>query len=145
VPRRKKVAPLPPRRTSRPKRRVIRRSRAHTTATRAGSRSRPEFAGRRSSFKPEESRGSRAAPGANDRAQSDWRVPGRHEPDALVRELLAANSRAWLVRSGGRQGSAATEEARRAARGSAQGPRSAGSYLDRSLYDRCIRAACPAR
>ena len=91
----------------------------------------------------------RAAAAADHRAHAGAeRVPGRDEPDALVRELLRRQQPAVARhRSGRRQGAAADGRGAAAARPRAQAARKgrgpADSWEDRSLYDRCITRGIP--
>ena len=72
---------------------------------------------------------------------------GRHEPHALVRELLCREQPPWLVsdpptaRCRRRPRRLSERAAARAAARAGRGP--ADSYTDRSLYDRCITRGVP--
>ena len=155
VPQRKKAAPLPPRGTYEPKRTswgdpAI--AGAYNNSDETGIPfERPEaFAGRTlESFAPEEL----AAITAERQKQTIERnptlseFPGATSPMHWFENYFAANSRAWLVADppDGKV-PAQTEEARQraaAARAARAGRGPADSYVDRSLYDRCITRGVP--
>jgi len=155
VPQRKKAAPLPPRGTYEPKRTswgdpAI--AGAYNNSDETGIPfERPEaFAGRTlESFTPDEL----AAITAERQKQTIERnptlseFPGATSPMHWFENYFAANSRAWLV-SDPADGKvpAQTEEARQraaAARAARAGRGPADSYVDRSLYDRCITRGVP--
>src|SRR6185503_15130438 len=150
VPQRKKAAPLPPRGTYEP----VRTSWGDPAIAGAYNNSdetgipfeRPDaFAGRTlESFTPEEL----AAITAERQKQTIERnptlseFPGATSPMHWFENYFAANSRPWLVVDppDGKV-PAQTEEARQraaAARAARAGRGPADSYVDRSLYDRCI-------
>ena len=155
VPQRKKAAPLPPRGTYEP----VRTSWGDPAIAGAYNNSdetsipfeRPEaFAGRTlESFTPEEL----AAITAERQKQTIERnptlseFPGATSPMHWFENYFAANSRPWLVvdpQDG--KVPAQTEEARQraaAARAARAGRGPADSYVDRSLYDRCITRGVP--
>jgi len=155
VPQRKKAAPLPPRGTYEPKRTswgdpAI--AGAYNNSDETGIPfERPEaFAGRTlESFTQEEL----AAITAERQKQTIERnptlseFPGATSPMHWFENYFAANSRAWLV-SDPPEGKvpAQTDEARQraaAARAARAGRGPADSYVDRSLYDRCITRGVP--
>ena len=155
VPQRKTAAPLPPRGTYVPARTswgdpAI--AGAYNNSDETGIPfERPEaFAGRTlDSFTPEEL----AAITAERQKQTIERnptlseFPGATSPMHWFENYFAANSRAWLV-SDPPDGKvpAQTEEARQraaAARAARAGRGPADSYVDRSLYDRCITRGVP--
>ena len=155
VPQRKKAAPLPPRGTYEPKRTswgdpAI--AGAYNNSDETGIPfERPDaFAGRTlESFTQEEL----AAITAERQKQTIERnptlseFPGATSPMHWFENYFAANSRAWLV-SDPPEGKvpAQTEEARQRAaaqRAARAGRGPADSYLDRSLYDRCITRGLP--
>jgi hypothetical protein len=155
VPQRKKAAPLPPRGTYEPKRTswgdpAI--AGAYNNSDETGIPfERPDaFEGRTlESFTQEEL----AAITAERQKQTIERnptlseFPGATSPMHWFENYFAANSRAWLV-SDPPEGKvpAQTEEARQRAaaqRAARAGRGPADSYLDRSLYDRCITRGLP--
>ncbi|HEY3517603.1 MAG TPA: hypothetical protein VGL98_11195 [Gammaproteobacteria bacterium] len=155
VPQRKKAAPLPPRGTYVPARTswgdpAI--AGAYNNSDETGIPfERPEaFAGRTlESFTPEEL----ATITAERQKQTIERnptlseFPGATSPMHWFENYFAANSRAWLV-SDPPDGKvpAQSEEARQraaAARAARAGRGPADSYVDRSLYDRCITRGVP--
>jgi hypothetical protein len=155
VPQRKKAAPLPPRGTYEPKRTswgdpAI--AGAYNNSDETGIPfERPDaFAGRTlESFTQEEL----AAITVERQKQTIERnptlseFPGATSPMHWFENYFAANSRAWLV-SDPPEGKvpAQTEEARQRAaaqRAARAGRGPADSYVDRSLYDRCITRGVP--
>jgi hypothetical protein len=155
VPQRKKAAPLPPRGTYEPQRTswgdpAI--AGAYNNSDETGIPfERPDaFAGRTlESFTPEEL----AAITAERQKQTIERnptlseFPGATSPMHWFENYFAANSRPWLVVDppDGKV-PAQTEEAREraaAARAARTGRGPADSYVDRSLYDRCITRGVP--
>jgi hypothetical protein len=155
VPRRKQVAPLPPRGTYKP----VKTSWGHPAIAGAYNNSdetgipfeRPqEFAGRTlDSFTPEElaTITQQRQEQTIERNPTLSEFPGATSPMHWFENYFAANSRAWLVSDPpdgkvppltdeAKQRAAALQEARKG-----RGP--ADSYTDRSLYDRCITRGVP--
>jgi hypothetical protein len=155
VPQRKKVAPLPPRGTYRP----VKTSWGDPAIAGAYNNSdesgipfeRPqEFAGRTlDSFTPEELAKitQQRQEQTIERNPTLSEFPGATSPMHWFENYFAANSRAWLV-SDPPDGKVPplTEEAKQRAaalQAARKGRGPADSYVDRSLYDRCITRGVP--
>ena len=155
VPRRKKAAPLPPRGTYKPPKTswgdpAIAGAYNNSDESGIPFERPPEFAGRTlESFTPEELAKitQQRQEQTIERNPTLSEFPGATSPMHWFENSFAANSRAWLVADPpdgrvppltdeAKQRAAASQEARKG-----RGP--ADSYVDRSLYDRCITRGVP--
>jgi hypothetical protein len=155
VPRRKVVAPLPPRGTYEPRRTswgdpAIAGAYNNSDETGTPFERPQEFAGRTlDSFTPQElaeiTRGRQEQTIERNPTLSEF--PGATSPMHWFENYFAANSRAWLVSDppDGKVPPSTAEATQRAAARQAErkGRGPADSYVDRSLYDRCITRGVP--